>query len=314
MKTIDKILVTGAGGQLGGVLTEALAERYADDQIIVSDIRSFDTRHPFYTLDVTDRKSLLELVENEDISQIYHLAAILSARGEEKPFFTNDVNIQGLLNVLEVARIADVQKIFCPSSIAVYGEGIHREMAKQEDVLIPKTVYGITKVAGELWSKYYWDRYQVDVRSLRYPGVIGYQTQPGGGTTDYAVDIYHAAVEGKPFECFLKEDAKLPMIYMEDAIRATMELMEAPVNQIQVRTSYNLQGFSFAPGEVFRSIKKYMPNFTIDYQPDHRQKIAEAWPRAIDDRQARSDWGWKPAYTLDEMSADMLENLQKQKS
>ena len=263
-------------------------------------------------MDVTDRKRLEEIVNKEGITQIYHLAAILSAKGEEKPLFTNDVNIQGLLNVLEVARKEQVRKVFCPSSIAVFGEGIQRDMARQQDVLIPKTVYGITKVAGELWTKYYWDRYQVDVRSLRYPGVVGYQTLPGGGTTDYAVDIYHAAVKGEDFSCFLKEDAKLPMIYMEDAIRATLELMEAPAEHIKQRTSYNLQGFSFTPAEIYASIKKYMPNFDISYEPDERQKIAEAWPRAIDDVEARKDWGWKPKFTLDEMTADMIENLQKQ--
>jgi nucleoside-diphosphate-sugar epimerase len=204
--------------------------------------------------------------------------------------------------------------VFCPSSIAVFGEGINRDLATQNDVLIPKTVYGITKVAGELWTNYYWERYQLDVRSIRYPGVIGYQTLPGGGTTDYAVDIYHAAVEGKTFNCFLKPDARLPMIYMEDAIRGTMELMEAPKEDLSVRTSYNLQGFSFTPEEVYASIKKYMPNFEIQYKPDYRQKIAENWPQAIDDSKARADWGWKPAYNLDEMSIDMLENLKKQKS
>jgi len=312
MNANDKILITGAGGQLGGVLTEALGKIYPDKNIIVTDIRPFDSPHTFYEVDVTDLKRLEEIVHKEDITQIYHLAAILSAKGEEKPLFTNNVNIQGLLNVLEVARQKQVQKVFCPSSIAVFGEGIQRDMAHQQDVLIPKTVYGITKVAGELWTKYYWDRYQVDVRSLRYPGVVGYQTLPGGGTTDYAVDIYHAAVKGEDFSCFLKEDAKLPMIYMEDAIRATLELMEAPAEHIKQRTSYNLQGFSFTPAEIYASIKKYMPNFDIVYEPDERQKIAEAWPRAIDDKEAREDWGWKPNFTLDEMTADMLKNLQKQ--
>ncbi|SRR6056297_83250 len=310
----DKILLTGAGGQLGQVMTDALSERYDTDQIIVTDIRSFDTPYSFYSVDVMDEKALETIVSKEKVTQIYHLAAILSAKGEENPLFTNEVNIKGLLNVLEVSRKNGVDKVFCPSSIAVFGQGINRELAAQDDVLIPKTVYGITKVAGELWTNYYWDRYQLDVRSIRYPGVIGYQTLPGGGTTDYAVDIYHAAVEGRTFECFLESDAKLPMIYMEDAIRGTMELMEAPANDISLRTSYNLQGFSFTPEEVYASIKKYMPNFEIKYKPDHRQKIAENWPQAIDDSQARSDWGWKPAYNLDQMSIDMLDNLKKQKS
>jgi nucleoside-diphosphate-sugar epimerase len=312
MKKSDKILVTGAGGQLGGVLTESLARIYPDEQIFVTDIRPFTTPHPFYEVDVTDRNALATVVRKEGITQIYHLAAILSAKGEENPLFTQDVNIQGLLNVLEVARQEKVQKVFCPSSIAVFGEGIHRDRARQQDVLIPRTVYGITKVAGELWAKYYWDRYQVDVRSLRYPGVVGYQTLPGGGTTDYAVDIYHAAVKAEPFACFLKEDAELPMIYMEDAIRATLELMEAPAEKIRQRTSYNLQGFSFTPGEIYASIKKYIPNFVITYAPDHRQAIAEAWPRSIDDSEAREDWGWNPRFTLDEMTKDMIKNLRKQ--
>ncbi len=306
----EKILITGAGGQLGGVLTHALDQVYSTSQIIVSDINPIDSPYAFYNLDVTNKEKLAELIEKEKITQIYHLAAILSATGESNPMFTNHVNIQGLLNVLEVSRSTKIDKVFCPSSIAVFGEGIDREVARQNDVLIPRTVYGITKVTGELWSKYYWDRYGVDVRSLRYPGVIGYQSLPGGGTTDYAVDIFHSAVKGESFSCFLSEDTTLPMIYMEDAIRATLELMEAPADALTVRTSYNLQGMSFSPAELYSAIQKYIPNFEISYAPDERQKIAEAWPKTIDDHLAREDWNWKPGFQLDEMAKDMIFNLQ----
>jgi nucleoside-diphosphate-sugar epimerase len=307
----DKILVTGAGGQLGAVLTEALNESYSTEQIIVSDIKSFDTAFPYCELDVTDKAALADLVQKESINQIYHLAAILSAKGEKDPLKTRHINTSGMMNVLEVSRQTEVRKIFYPSSIAVFGEGANLEEAKQYEPLVPSTVYGITKVDGELWANYYWERYQLDIRSLRYPGVIGYQSMPGGGTTDYAVDIFHAALKGDSFNCFLKKDTTLPMIYMDDAIRATMELMEAPAEKLNIRTSYNLHGLSFSPEEIYQEIKKHIPSFEINYKPDYRQKIAEGWPRKIDDTEARQDWAWSPNYDLQRLVGDMIKNLKQ---
>lgn len=305
----EKILITGAAGQLGSVLIHSLAEIYKEQQLIVSDIKAFDTPYTFYALDVADEKAVEEVVEKEGVDQIYHLAALLSATGEKNPLLTRAVNSQGLINILEAARKHEVSKVFFPSSIAVFGEGANPEKASQFEPLIPSTVYGITKVDGELWANYYWQKYQLDVRSLRYPGIIGHQSMPGGGTTDYAVDIFYAAIKGEKFECFLKEDARLPMIYMDDAIRATLELMEAPAEQLNIRTSYNLQGLSFTPQEIYEEIKKHIPGFEISYQPDFRQKIAESWPGEIDDQHARKDWKWEEDYDLAAMTEDMIKNL-----
>lgn len=304
-----KVLITGAGGQLGAVLTNALGDIFKNEQLIVSDIKEFETPYTFYHLDVTKREDLEKIVKEEKVTQIYHLAALLSAKGENDPLLTRQINSTGMINVLEIARQYNVQKIFYPSSIAVFGKGANLEEASQFEPLIPSTVYGITKVEGELWANYYWKRYQLDVRSLRYPGVIGYQSMPGGGTTDYAVDIFHSALKGEKFNCFLKPDATLPMIYMEDAIRATLELMEAPAEQLKIRTSYNLHGFSFAPEDIYREIKKHIPAFEITYAPDFRQKIADDWPKKIDDRHARKEWNWRPKFGLENMTQDMIENL-----
>ncbi len=306
----QKILVIGANGQIGAVLCTALREHYGPDNVVATDIRESAAQEGiFEILDVRDVKALTATVGRHGITEIYHLAAILSARGEAEPLRTWDINMDGLFNVLEVARERNVAKVFYPSSIAVFGSGVPRQMTPQDAVLKPSTVYGMSKVAGELWSQYYYLKYGLDVRSLRYPGVIGHQSDPGGGTTDYAVEIYHYAVKAQPYTCFLAENTALPMIYMDDAIRATLELMEAPADKIRERTSYNLAGMSFSPREIAESIRREVPGFEVDYQPDFRQAIAESWPESIDDAPARNDWGWRPRFDLDTMTRDMLVNL-----
>ncbi|WAC11698.1 NAD-dependent epimerase/dehydratase family protein [Dyadobacter pollutisoli] len=305
------ILVIGANGQIGSVLVEYLREIYGMDQVIASDIRQpeFSTGR-FEKLDATDANALALIVTKYKVTQIYHLAAILSAKGEQEPLKTWHINMQTYFNVLEVARENGVTKIFYPSSIAVFGDQVE-DKAEQWSYLDPATVYGISKTAGENWSNYYFKRYGMDIRSLRYPGIVGYQSMPGGGTTDYAVDIYHKAVKGEVFECFLSEDTKLPMIYISDAMDATVRLMEAPKEKVTVRTGYNLAGMSFSPKEIAASIQKIIPDFKIIYKPDFRQEIADSWPKEIDDSAARKDWGWRPAYSLDKMTEEMIAELRK---
>lgn len=304
------ILITGANGQLGRVLTPALRARYGTDSVIASDLTPRpDYEGRFEVVDVTNASRLTEVVKQYGINQIYHLAAILSANGEKNPLRTWDTNMAAFLNVLEVSREEGVDKVFYPSSIAVFGPSAPRVNTPNDSALDPLTVYGISKAAGENWGQYYFNRYGLDVRSLRYPGVIGHQSQPGGGTTDYAVDIYHAAVKGEAFSCFLEAEEQLPMIFMDDVIRATLELMDAPKEAIQIRTSYNLAGLSFSPREVAAAIQRQVEGFTVTYAPDHRQAIASGWPDSIDDARARSDWGWKPGYDLDEMTTEMLSAL-----
>lgn len=306
----DNILIIGAGGQIGAVLTDALREVYGADHVIASDLRPLDGHEgPTEILNALDGAALEEVVKKWRINQIYHLAAILSATGEQDPQRAWQINMQSLFNVLEIARQRSLSKVYFPSSIAVFGREAARQMTPQFEVLIPETVYGISKVAGENWSNYYYRRYGVDVRSLRYPGIIGYQSMPGGGTTDYAVDIYHYAARQQPYACFLRADTRLPMLYMPDAIRATLELMEAAANKVAVRTSYNLAGMSFTPAEVTASIQRSVPDFKVSYQPDFRQAIADSWPETIDDTAARHDWGWKPEFDLDAMTVDMLHHL-----
>lgn len=308
----ETILVVGANGQLGSVLTEALRQRFGRKQVIASDIRMpVGETGIFELLDILDRNQLVRLVRKYRITQIYHLAAILSAKGEQNPKLAWDVNINGLFNVLELARERQL-KLFFPSSIAVFGSHTPRQNTPQETIIHPETVYGISKAAGENWCQYYWLKYGVDVRSLRYPGVIGYESLPGGGTTDYAVEIFHSAVKGEPYPCFLKPDTRLPMIYMPDAIRATLELMDTPREQIQVRTSYNLAGMSFTPAELTSAIREHIPDLEVHYEPDFRQTIAESWTETIDDSLARRDWGWQPAYDLSSMTADMILHLREQ--
>ncbi|MEY3053311.1 MAG: hypothetical protein RLY31_3096 [Bacteroidota bacterium] len=309
----DTILVTGANGQIGSVLTKSLQEHYGIRQVLATDIRppAEATEGLFLILDVTDRQALNDLVSRHRVTQIYHLAAILSAKGESAPLHTWDINMQGLFHILEAAREHRVAKVFHPSSIAVFGSEAPRMQTPQNASLQPSTVYGISKVAGEMWAQYYFRRYALDIRSLRYPGVIGHQSAPGGGTTDYAVEMYHYALQGRPYPCFLRPDTALPMIYMDDAIRATRLLMEAPADLIRIRTSYNLSALTFTPAELADSIRRHIPSFQVDYQPDFRQQIADSWPASIDDRAARSDWDWHPAFDLSGMTADMLLHLQE---
>lgn len=308
------ILVTGAGGQIGTVLTESLRKRYGRDQIIATDIRPISQADGiFEQLDIMDRERLNQLIEDHKITQIYHLVAILSANGEKDPLRTWQINMNSLFNVLEVARTQQIDRIFFPSSIAAFGPNAPAFNTPQFSYLDPTTVYGISKVAAENWCNYYFSKYGMDIRSLRYPGIISYQSAAGGGTTDYAVDIFRAALDEGSFSCFLKSDTKLPMIYMEDAVRATMELMECPSEQIKIRTSYNLAGLSFTPAEIADEIRKHIPDFTIQYDPDSRQAIADSWPASIDDSSAQIDWGWKPSFDLTKMTNEMLMQLKNKK-
>lgn len=312
---MDKILIIGAGGQIGVELTAALSTIYGKQQVIATDLKAapdllLEQGNPYFQLDATDAKAVADLVNKENVTQIYLLAAILSATGETKPLWAWDVNMRSLLDLLEICRTSNVRKLYWPSSIAVFGPDTPRQDTPQKTVIAPTTVYGISKYAGELWCKYYFERYGLDVRSLRYPGLISWKSPPGGGTTDYAVEIYHKALSDKTYTCFLESNARLPMMYMPDAIRATIELMEAPAEQVKNRLAYNLSAMSFSPEEIAASIKQHIPDFTISYQPDYRQKIAESWPQSIDDHAARQDWGWRPDFDLEKMTTDMLLNLQ----
>lgn len=308
--SINKILIIGANGQIGTVLTAALKSQFGTDNVIPSDIKG-DPEKGVLSLDVLDATQLAKIVDEHKINEIYHLAAVLSAKGEQNPKQAWNININGLFNVLEVAKEKGIRKIFFPSTIAVFGANIPLQNTPQHVYLAPSTVYGISKVAGELWSEYYSNKYNMDIRSVRYPGVIGYQSLPGGGTTDYAVDIYHKAIAGETFECFLSENTTLPMIYMDDVIRGTIELMNAPEEKIKLRSGYNLAGMSFSPKEIYASICKEIPDFKIVYKTDFRQAIADSWPQSIDDSMARADWGWKPKFDLDGMTKDMLFHLRK---
>ena len=311
----EKILVIGASGQIGVELTLALRKMYGESQVIAADLREQSPllagTGPYISLDVMDKEVLRNQVAQQNITQIYLLAAILSATGEKNPTLAWNLNMQGLLNVLEIAREVKLDKVFWPSSIAVFGPSSPRQNCPQQTIIEPTTVYGISKYAGEFWCQYYWQRYGVDVRSVRYPGLISYKSAPGGGTTDYAIDIFHQALQKKSYTCFLKEDTYLPMMYMPDAIRATIELMEAPAQSVNVRTSYNLFAMSFSPKEIASCIRQQLPAFTISYAPDFRQQIADSWPQSIDDSIARSDWGWKEEFDLNLMTVDMLKNLRK---
>ncbi len=311
MDTDTRILITGATGQIGTVLSSALRQIYGNQNVLATDIRlsTEPQQGPFEKLDILDSTRLETLIGDYRITQIYHLAAILSAKGEQAPMPTWNINMQGLFNVLEAARKFKLQRLFFPSSIAAFGPDSPKVNTPQKAYRAPLTVYGISKAAGENWLNYYHQRYHLDARSLRYPGIIGYQSLPGGGTTDYAVDIFHQALQKGSYTCFLRPDARLPMMYMDDAIRATIELMQAPAETISVRTSYNLAGISFTPAELAEEIKKHLPEFEIKYEPDFRQTIAESWPRSIDDSAARKDWGWQPEFDLEKITKDMLEHL-----
>ena len=309
----EKILVIGASGQIGVELTLALRKIYGNANVVASDLREENEllkgTGPYVSMDVMNKEMLHVQVIRQNITQIYHLAAILSATGEKNPNLAWHLNMQGLLNVLEIAHEEKLQKVYWPSSIAVFGPTSPKKNCPQQTIIEPTTVYGISKYAGEFWCNYYYNRYGVDVRSTRYPGLVSYKSEPGGGTTDYAVEIFHDALESGEYECFLKKDTYLPMMYMPDAIRSTIELMEVPANKISIRTSYNISGMSFSPEEIATEIKKHLPSFKVSYKPDYRQTIAESWPQSIDDAVARKDWGWKPEYDLARMTLDMLQNL-----
>ena len=309
----EKILVIGASGQIGVELTLELRRIYGGSNVIASDLREENDllkgTGPYVSLDVMNKEMLHVQVIRQNITQIYLLAAILSATGEKNPSLAWHLNMQSLLNVLEIAKEENLQKVYWPSSIAVFGPTSPKKNCPQQTIIEPITVYGISKYAGEFWCNYYHQRYGVDVRSLRYPGLISYKSEPGGGTTDYAIEIFYAALEENKYNCFLREDTYLPMMYMPDAIRATVELMEAEAKKITIRTSYNISGMSFSPKEISAEIEKHIPGFTTTYKPDYRQQIAESWPQSIDDTIARRDWKWKPAFGLPEMTSDMLENM-----
>lgn len=306
-------MVIGASGQIGVELTLALRKIYGNNNVVASDLREENDllkgTGPYVSLDVMNKEMLHVQVIRQNITQIYLLAAILSATGEKNPNLAWSLNMQSLLNVLDIAREEKLFKVFWPSSIAVFGPTSPRVNCPQQTIIEPITVYGISKYAGEFWCNYYNHRYGLDVRSIRYPGLISYKSAPGGGTTDYAVEIFHDALEEKKYECFLTEDTYLPMMYMPDAIKATIELMEAPAASISVRHSYNISGMSFSPKEIATAIKKHIPAFEISYKPDYRQQIADSWPQSIDDSVARKDWGWNEDFNLEKMTADMFANL-----
>jgi nucleoside-diphosphate-sugar epimerase len=307
----ERILVIGACGQIGTELVEALAGIYGNGNVLATDVRDAGNVPdvPYKKLDVLDQKGVAETIMQFRPQQIYHLAALLSATAEKNPKLGWQLNMDGLFYVLDAALEAGVGKVYWPSSIAAFGPNTPRLNTPQYCVMDPNTVYGISKLAGERYAEYYFKRYGLDVRSLRYPGLIGWKAAPGGGTTDYAVSIYYDALQSGHHNCFLREDTLLPMLYMPDAIRATLEIMHAPADQIKIRSSYNLSGMSFTPEGIAGSIARVMPDFTISCEPDYRQAIADSWPGIIDDSRARADWGWKHQFDLDAMTADMLHNL-----
>ncbi|PHI20481.1 NAD-dependent epimerase [Lewinellaceae bacterium SD302] len=309
----EKILVTGANGQIGRVLTHALREQHGQQNVIASDIvQVADDNEPYLFLDILNETRLYEIVEDYQITQVYHLAAILSASGEWNPLKTWNINLNGLLTILNLAKDGKINRVFFPSTIAVFGKTTPRVNTPQDVPLVPETIYGVSKVSGELLCHYYHQKYGVDVRSVRYPGIIGYQSVPHGGTTDYAVEIFHSVLTGEAYKCFLAPDTYLPMMYISDAIRATLELMSAPSESIKTRTSYNLSAMSFSPAEIYAEIKKIIPAAEIEYEPDFRQEIAASWTESIDDSAARTDWNWQPEYDLEKMVRDMIEKISDQ--
>ncbi|WP_395408054.1 NAD-dependent epimerase/dehydratase family protein [Pseudoduganella sp. UC29_106] len=312
---MERILVIGANGQIGSELVEALAGKHGVDNVIATDIspKNLYNAARYQVLDVMDKAALEKLVADENITQVYQLAAMLSATGEAAPLKAWDLNMDGLLNILEVARVRGEQgkpvRVFWPSSIAAFGPNTPQQNTPQMTVMDPTTIYGISKLAGERLCEYYFLKYGVDVRSIRYPGIISFKSPPGGGTTDYAIAIFHSALRGERYDCFLGPKTTLPMIYMPDAIRATIELMEAPAESVKIRSSYNVAGVSFNPEELAAAITRAVPDFKIAYKPDSRQAIADSWPQSLDDSKAFADWGWKARIGVDEMVKDMLANI-----
>lgn len=309
----NRILVTGAVGQIGSELTLALRERYGNQNVIAMGRKTKPSAElfesgPFLYCDVTNIDELRQVIDKFNIDTIYHMAAILSAVGEKHPQLAYNVNMNGLFNILEIAREKNI-RVFSPSSIAAFGPETPRNNTPQETILRPKTMYGVTKVAGELLCDYYFHRFGVDVRGLRYPGIISYKTLPGGGTTDYAVAIYYEAIKNKRYTCFVHKDTKLPMMYMPDCIKCTIDIMDAPLEDLAHHSDFNVTAMSFSAQELAQSIQQYIPDFTCTFEPDFRQAIADSWPQSIDDSAARKEWGWEPDYDLDKMTRDMLKNL-----
>ena len=311
--TQEKVLIIGAGGQIGLELTENLSKIYGAEHVVPSDLKPSESfkNNPFEQLDALDKDGLFSIVKKHGITQVYHLAALLSATGEQKPMSAWKLNMESLFHVLDLAKEKHIAKVYWPSSIAVFGPTTPQENTPQYTVMEPSTIYGISKQAGERWCEWYFKKHGVDVRSLRYPGLIGWKSAPGGGTTDYAVHIFHEALKTNKYECFLSENTALPMMHMEDAIRATIEIMHAPADTIKIRGSYNLSGISFSPKQIAEEIKKHIPDFSITYKPDFRQFIADSWPKSIDDSYAQKDWGWKVKYDLPKLVENMLVNLKK---
>ncbi len=313
---MKKILVTGALGQIGSDLLISLKEKYGSQNVIASDLaqepHSIEST-PYEKLNVLDQNKIEQVIQKHQITVVYHLAAILSAAGEKNPQLCWDVNINGLYNILEAARKCNVKQIICPSSIAVFGPETPRQNTPQETIILPKTMYGLSKAAGELLCDYYVAKYGMDIRGIRYPGLISYKAPPGGGTTDYAVEIFYYAIKGKPYTCFLSPETVLPMMYMPDAIRGTLELSEAPFEKLKHHSNFNFAAISFSCAELVKEIQKHLPDFKVQYEPDHRQKIADSWPQSINDHSSKVEWGWKPEYDLSRMVKDMLENLSKKK-
>lgn len=311
---MKKILVTGAVGQIGSELVEALRDKYGNENVVAAGHRTKPTEEmkeagPFEFIDVLDKEEIESAVKKYNIDTIYHMGAILSATGEEKPQLAFRVNIIGLYNILEVGREQKLERIMVPSSIAAFGPDTPKENTPNETILRPTTMYGISKVSGELLGDYYFRRFGLDVRGVRYPGIISNKTLPSGGTTDYAVEIFYEAIRNKYYVCFLKEDSTLPMMYMPDAIRGLIELAEADINQLKHHSDFNLAAVSFSPGELVSEIQRIIPDFTCDYKPDFRQEIADSWPSSIDDSAAQDEWGWKPEFDLRRMTEDMIEKL-----
>ncbi|MCC7452856.1 MAG: NAD-dependent epimerase/dehydratase family protein [Crocinitomix sp.] len=310
---MKKVLVIGASGQIGTELIVGLRSRFGNESIIASDLQDQPKEAlkngPYEKLDIMDDQALRAIVKKHEVSEIYLLAALLSATAEKNPDFAWKLNMEGLFHVLNLAKEGIIKKIFWPSSIAVFGPTTPSDQTPQFTIMEPTTVYGISKLAGERWCEYYAKQFNVDVRSIRYPGLISYTSLPGGGTTDYAVDIFYSANRNEAYNCFLSADTALPMMYMEDAINATISLMEAPAESVKIRSSYNLGGISFTPAEIFNEIKKHRPAFEITYAPDFRQKIADSWPSSIDDSRAKTDWGWTASYDLEKMVKIMLDNV-----
>ena len=312
---MENILIIGAAGQIGSELTLALRKQYGNENVFATDIKQppkdVIESGPFFLLDVMDDKALIHFIIRHKITQIYHLAAVLSGNAEKLPLQAWEINMKSMLNILDLAKEVGIKKVFWPSSIAVFGHTTPKDNTPQMTVTEPNTVYGISKLAGERWCEYYFNRFKIDVRSIRYPGLISYKTEAGGGTTDYAVEIFYDAIKHKKYDCFLKEDATLPMMFMDDAINSTIKLMEADPDKLTIRSSYNLGGISFNPKEISNEIKKHIPDFKITYNPDFRQKIAESWPRSIDDSVAKKDWGCSYVYDLQKMTKIMLEEIEK---